>query len=81
MVARLGSIAIVAAIDSGMGMCSEISGFVGLCGYEFCFCYHFCCRFVVWFLMGLQWVVEDDGGCGCVGGFSFGFGFGFGFFF
>ena len=28
---------------------------------------------VVWFLMGLQWVVEDDCGCGCVGGFSFGF--------
>ena len=47
MVARLGSIAIVAAIDSGMGMCSEISGFAGLCGCEFCFCYHFCCRFVV----------------------------------
>ena len=35
---------------------------------------------VVWFLMGLQWVVEDDGGCGCAGGFSFDFGFDFSFF-
>ena len=36
---------------------------------------------VVWFLMGLQWVVEDDYGCGCVGGFSFDFFFFFFFFF
>ena len=30
---------------------------------------------VVWFLMGLQWVVEDSCGCGCgcVGDFGFGF--------
>ena len=28
---------------------------------------------VVWFLMGLQWVVEDDGGRGCVSGFGFRF--------
>ena len=66
MVARLGSI-----VASGMGLCSEISSFAGLCGCEFCFCYHFCCRFVVWFLMGLQWVVKDS--CGCVGDFGFSF--------
>ena len=29
----------------------------------------------LWFLMGLQWVVEDGGGCGCAGGFCFDFGF------
>ena len=71
MVARLDSVAAVAAAASGMGLCSEISGFAGLCGCEFCFCYHFCCRFVVWFLMGLQWVVKDS--CGCVGDFGFSF--------
>ena len=35
---------------------------------------------VVWFLMGLQWVVEDDGGRGCVSGFGFRFFFFFFFF-
>ena len=30
---------------------------------------------VVWFLMGLQWVVEDGGGCGCADDFGFDFSF------
>ena len=51
MVARLGSIT-AAAAASGMGLCSEISGFAGLCGCGFCFCYHFRCRFVMWWLCG-----------------------------
>ena len=52
MVARLGSVAVAFAAN-GMGLCSEISGFAGLCGYGFCFRYHFHCRFVVWWLCGL----------------------------
>ena len=74
MVARLVSISSASDVD----LCSEISDFARMCGCGLCFCYHFYCRFFVWwlwFLMGLHWVVENGGGCGCANGFGLDFGF------